>query len=134
MPSSCWATSQGLRPSRSLTCEGSSSQKHDQSRVRCWNSVNYKMRNYGLFPIRLLELEQTGLISHWRKQFLPGGVSRCRSELKEKRKKLRSLNLRDLGSAFLVLGFGITITLAFFSMEVISAIVMKINLTLISTK
>ncbi len=67
--------------------------------------------------ISVLELDQTGLITHWRKQFLPRGVSRCRSELKEKRKKLRNLNLQDFGSAFFILGLGLTISLFVFSIE-----------------
>lgn len=59
---------------------------------------------------------QYGLKDHWRKKFVRPEASACqRSALRSN--KLRPLNLRDLASAFFILGVGCTIALVVFLFE-----------------
>ncbi|XP_046461653.1 glutamate receptor ionotropic, kainate glr-3-like [Daphnia pulex] len=64
----------------------------------------------------ILELYQTGLVEHWRNEYFLGNSSPCESA-KNKSKILRRLNLKDLASAFFILGIGALISLLAFSIE-----------------
>jgi hypothetical protein len=66
---------------------------------------------------RILELYQTGLVEHWRKKYSYGQTSPCQSQKKNKSNKLRRLNLKDLASAFFILGLGISVSLLLFLVE-----------------
>ena len=66
---------------------------------------------------RVLELYQTGLVEHWRKKFSYGQTSPCHSQKKIKSNKLRRLNLKDLASAFFILGLGVSVSLLLFLVE-----------------
>ncbi len=64
-----------------------------------------------------MEMYQTGLISYWQKQFSRKDVSMCLLQGKNKSKKLRRLNLRDLTGVFLILGIGSVVSLLAFLAE-----------------
>lgn len=59
---------------------------------------------------------QSGFVEHWRKLFVRPEAAACKG-MKKKLKKLRSLNLRDLASAFFILNLGYMFSLCCFLVE-----------------
>ena len=63
---------------------------------------------------------QAGLIEYWRREFIQGQASICKSQKNNKPSKLRQLILKDLASGFFILGIGIGLSFMTFLGEQLS--------------
>ena len=68
---------------------------------------------------RYLELQQTGLIDHWRSE-ITGGQAQCyiSNLMGHKPTKLRRITTADLASAFFILAIGCSLSLLCFLAEI----------------
>lgn len=78
------------------------------------------------FVYSLQYLWESGLLVHWLRKYTPN-VDKCMLDTVKPRGRMTSISLLDLSSAFLLLGFGVGLSIVVFLLEIVTLLTRKVT-------